>query len=285
LDATSRVENSDLRDRLERAQQKIHDLEHQLASPIQAEEIKTPRQTNIVSFATIESQLLGQPTTSQYGESCDFAMLFMSDDQSPATPTKEMTFPNHLFHQPKNLDSTSELQRPAELNKYIPLIDSEKLNPSPSKKRKGVVFDPPQVTNKGKESMKAQPVASEPEKETEEHPNKVTKHIHKWTYSRVHSLPRETQQEQTRAPAHAAKADRRSTPKGLVSASSAPEAPRPKTRNRGRRRGRGTLPISVVFDSANGNLQVNNTMRDSWKTKDHQRSATRIDYPILSLEL
>ncbi|KAJ5671974.1 hypothetical protein N7507_001101 [Penicillium longicatenatum] len=279
LDATSRVENSDLRDRLEQAQQKIHDLEHQLASPIQAEEIKTPRQPNIVSFATIESQLLEQHTTSQYGESCDFAMLFMSDDQSPPTPTKETT-----FHYPKNPDNTSELQRPAEVNKEIPLIGSEKLNSSPNKKRKGVVFDPPQLTNKEKESMKVQPVASEPEKEPEEHPNKVSKHIHKWTYSRVHNLPTETQQEQTRAQAHAAKADRLSTPKGLVSASSAPEAPRPKTRNRGRRRGRGTLPISVVFDSANGDLQVNNTMRDSWKTKDLHRSATRNEYPILSLE-
>ncbi|KAJ6095914.1 hypothetical protein N7486_006660 [Penicillium sp. IBT 16267x] len=236
LDATSRVENSDLRDRLEQAQQKIHELEHHLASPIEAEEIKALQPTNIVPFAAIESQLLGQPTTSQYGESCDFAMLFMSDDHSSPTPIDKTTIPDHPLDIPKNPDNESEPQQPDQGPAFI---GSEKLNSSPNKKRKGFIFEPPQAVEKGKEPMKEQPVASQPEKGPEEPPKKVSKHIHKWTYSRVNSSATEIHQEQIRVPVHTAKADPRSSPKGLVSASSAPAVTRPKTRNRGRRRGRG----------------------------------------------
>ncbi|KAJ5993588.1 hypothetical protein N7451_009312 [Penicillium sp. IBT 35674x] len=238
LDATSRVENSDLRDRLEQAQQKIHDLEHQLASSIEAEEIKAPRPANIVPFAAIESQLLGRPTASQYGESCDFAMLFMSDDQTPPTPSKPI-FTEFPLGNTKNPDNGTEPQQSDQGNKELAFSIPEELNPTPNKKRKGVVFEPPKATKNEKEPMKAQSFASQSEKESEKHPNKVSKHIHKWTYSRVHSSATEIQQEQIREPAHTAKADRRSSPKGLVSASSAPAFTRPRTRNRGRRRGRG----------------------------------------------
>ncbi|KAJ5525359.1 hypothetical protein N7494_012009 [Penicillium frequentans] len=238
LDATSRVENSDLRDQLEQAQQKIHDLEHQLTFSIEAEEMKAPRPTNIVPFAAIESQISGRPTTSQYGESCDFAMLFMSDEQSHPTPNKAI-FPDHPLDNPENPGNDSESQQPDQYNKKPACISPEILNPSPNKKRKGVDFEPPEATKNGKQPMKVQPVASQPEKGSEEHPNKASKHIHKWTYSRVHSSATEIQQEQIRVSAHTTKADRRSSPKGLVSASSAPVTSRPKTRNRGRRRGRG----------------------------------------------
>ncbi|KAJ5785286.1 uncharacterized protein N7503_010498 [Penicillium pulvis] len=238
LDATSRVQNSDLRDQLEQAQQKIHDLEHQLAFSIEEEEIKAPRPTSIVPFAAIESQLLGRPTTSQYGESCDFAMLFMSDDQSHPTPNKGI-LPDHPLDNPKNPEDDSKPQQPDKDNQKPPVISPEILNPSPNKKRKGVNFEPPEATKNGKGPMKVQPVASQPENGFEEHPNKASKHIHKWTYSRVHSSATEIQQEQIRVPAHTAKADRRSSPKSLVFANSAPAISRPRTRNRGRRRGRG----------------------------------------------
>ena len=208
----------------------------------------------------------------------------MSDDQSPPTPSKAI-FPDHQLDNPKDPDSDSEPQQPDQGIKEPAIISHEKLNPSPSKKRKGVNFEPPKPTKKGKEPMKVQPVASQPEKEPEEHPKKVSKHIHKWTYSRVHSSATEIEQEQIKVPAHTAKADRSSSPKGLVSASSAPAVTRPKTRNRGRRRGRGMLTISsAVFASVNRDLQVNDTMPASWKAECAQPSATRHPYPRLSSE-
>lgn len=205
----------------------------------------------------------------------------MSDDQSPPTPSKAI-FSDYPLSNPKDPDNDSEPQQPDQGNKEPELIGPEDLNPSPNKKRKGVNFEHPKATKKGKEPMKVQPVAGQPEKEPEEHPNKVSKHIHKWTYSRVHSSATEIQQEQIRVPAHTAKADRRSSPKGLFSASSAPAVTCPKTRNRGRRRGRGMSPISsAVFAGANRDLQVSNTMRASWKAECAQPRATRYHYLIL----
>ena len=234
-------------------------------------------------FAAIESQLLGQPTTSQYGESCDFAMLFMSDDHSSPTPINKTTFPDHPLDNPKNPDNESE---PQQTDQGPTFTGSEKFDSSPNKKRKGFIFEPPKAVKKGKEPMKVQPVASQPEKGPEEPPKKVSKHIHKWTYSRVNSSTTEIQQDQIRVPpVHTAKADPRSNPKGLVSASSAPAVTRPKTRNRGRRRGRGMLPISsAMFASTNADLQVSNTMPASRKAEYAQRSASRYGYPILSSE-
>lgn len=181
-------------------------------------------------------------------------MLFMSDDQSPSTPSKAI-FTDYAIDNPENPDNDSEPQQPDQGDKGPALFGSVKLNSSPNKKRKGVNFEPTRATKKGKEPMEVPPAASQPEKEPEEHPNKVSKHIHKWTYSRVHSSATEIQQEQIRVRAHTAKADRRSSPKGLVSASSAPAVTRLRTRNRGRRRGRGMLTISsAVFASVNGDL-------------------------------
>ncbi|KAJ5646940.1 hypothetical protein N7490_003312 [Penicillium lividum] len=238
LDATSRAENSDLRDQLEQAQQKIQDLEAQPCFPIKPEDIKAPQPTHIVPFATIESQLLGQQTASQYGESYDFTMLFMSDDQCPTPMNKGITQdPPH--DKPENLDIDSGPQ-PGPSSKDSSLFSSDKLMRSPNKKRKGVNFEPGNATKKGKESLNIQPAASQSQKEVEEHPNKASKHTHKRTYSRIQSPTTEKQHEQTDVPAHAATADRRSSPKGLVSASSAPAVTRPKARTtRGRRKGRG----------------------------------------------
>ncbi|KAJ5759484.1 hypothetical protein N7520_006640 [Penicillium odoratum] len=238
LDATSRAENSDLRDQLEQAQQRIHDLEAQPCFPIKPEDIKAPQPTHIVPFATIESQLLGQQTASQYGESYDFTMLFMSDDQCP-TPINKGTTQDPPQDQPENLDIDSGPQ-PGPSSKDPSLISSDKLILSPNKKRKGVNFEPGNATKKGKESLNVQPAASQSQKEVEENPNKASKHTHKWTYSRIQSPTMEKQHEQTGVPAHAATADRRSSPKSLVSASSAPAVTQPKARTtRGRRKGRG----------------------------------------------
>lgn len=200
----------------------------------------------------------------------------MSDDQSHPTPNKAI-FPDHPFDNPKNPENDKEPQNPDQDNKKPAFISPKKLNPSPNKKRKGVNFEPPEATKNGIEPMKMQPVASHPEKGSEEHPNKASKHIHKWTYSRVHNSTTEIQQGQIKVPAHTAKADRRSSPKGLVTASSAPAISRPRTRNRGRRRGRGMLPISsAVFANANWDLQGSNTMRASWKAECAQSSASNI---------
>ncbi|KAJ5928320.1 hypothetical protein N7466_007276 [Penicillium verhagenii] len=239
LDAISRVENSELRDHLEQAQQKIKDLEQKSTFITNAEEIKAPQPTHIVPFAAIENQLLGRPGTSQYGESCDFAMLFMSDDQSAPTPIDKSTLQDPPLDNSKNAGKDGGPQKPVSKS-ADPVVTPVKLNQSTNKKRKGVNFEPVKDTSKATDSMDVQPAASQPQKEPEEHPNKVSKHIHKWTYSRIQSSTSEVKQEQISMPSRGATSDRRSSPKALVSASSAPALTQPRTRNtRGRRKGRG----------------------------------------------
>ncbi|KAJ5915776.1 hypothetical protein N7454_010917 [Penicillium verhagenii] len=193
LDAISRVENSELRDRLEQAQQKIKDLEQESIGTAHAEEIKAPQPTHIIL----------------------------------------------LWKTPKNAGKDSGPQKPVSKS-ADPVVTPVKLNQSTNKKRKGVNFEPAKDASKATESMNVQSAASQPQKEPEEHPNKVSKHVHKWTYSRIQSSTSEVKQEQISMPSRGATSDRRSSPKALVSASSAPALTQPRTRStRSRRKGRG----------------------------------------------
>ncbi len=121
--------------------------------------------------------------------------------------------------------------------------------PQATAKRKAVNFAPHRKESTGSQKKEdsdscipSAAVQSMPqaEKGPEERPAKVTKHINKWTYSRVHASGIEVKQEQSAAPTRAIKNMQRDSPKGLVSASSASVAAgRPNARGRGKRRSRG----------------------------------------------
>jgi hypothetical protein len=122
--------------------------------------------------------------------------------------------------------------------------------PRANVKRKAVNFAPQRTASTGSQrkgsldtrapSTEAQ-TSAQAEKESEERPAKVTKHINKWTYSRVHASGIEVHQEQATAlPTRATMGAQRASPRGLVSASSASEAAgRSNVRGRGKRRSRG----------------------------------------------
>ncbi|KAJ5702233.1 hypothetical protein N7488_009781 [Penicillium malachiteum] len=257
LDATSRVENSDLRDRLEQAQQKIHDLEQKLTCAAENEtgtgNEAISRAAGIMPFAAIQSQLLSRPNTPLYGESCDFTMLFMSDELAPSTPRH--TFTNHkesLKSLENSIDEVSN-KRGAPKNKDTAVADLEKLSPSSKgKKRKAVNFEATKSGRQAKNPIKnqpsgsqaqasgslAQPADSQMEENEEEPPAKLTKQVQKWTYSRVRSSATQIQQKEARVPFNTLTAGRRPSPQGLISANTSQVVTRPKAQNRGRRRTR-----------------------------------------------
>ncbi|KAJ5720440.1 uncharacterized protein N7483_008374 [Penicillium malachiteum] len=254
LDATSRVENSDLRDRLEHAQQKIHDLEQKLTETgTETENAAVSRTAGIVPFAAIQNQLLSRPNTPLYGESCDFTMLFMSDELAPSTPLHTFTNPKASLKSVENfVDETSNKPR-ALKNKDTAVAGSEKLSQSSKgKKRKAVNFETAKTGRQAKKPTKtqpsgsqaqasgnlAQPASSKMEESQEGRPAKLSKQVQKWTYSRVRSSATQIQQEETRVPFHALAAGRRPSPQGLISANTSEVVTRPKAQSRSRRRTR-----------------------------------------------
>ncbi|KAJ6008480.1 hypothetical protein N7540_012456 [Penicillium herquei] len=253
LDTTSRVENSDLRDRLEHAQQKIHDLEQNLTCTTErAENAAVSRTAGIVPFAAIQNHLLSRPNTPLYGESCDFTMLFMSDELGPSTPLHTFKPKASLKSLENLIDETSNKPH-APKTKDTAVGGSEMLSQSPKgKKRKAVNFETAKTGRQAKKPIKtqpngsqdqasanlAQPSGSKMEENQEERPAKLSKQVQKWTYSRVRSSATQIQQEEARVPFHALTAGRRPSPPGLISANTSEVVTRPKTRNRSRRRTR-----------------------------------------------
>ncbi|KAJ5716147.1 hypothetical protein N7493_008058 [Penicillium malachiteum] len=257
LDATSRVENSDLRDRLEQAQQKIHDLEQKLTCTTENEpgtdDGAVSRAAGIIPFAAIQSQLLSRPNTPLYGESCDFTMLFMSDELGPSTPLHPFANPKASLESLENFIDEASNKPDAPKKKDTAVTDLEKLSQSSKgKKRKAVNFEAAKTGQQAKKPTKtqpsgsqaqtsgklAQPADSHMEENEEEPPAKLTKQVQKWTYSRVRSSATQIQQEEARVPFNALTAGRRPSPQGLISANTSQVVTRPKARNRTRRRTR-----------------------------------------------
>ncbi|KAJ5093733.1 hypothetical protein N7456_009594 [Penicillium angulare] len=247
LDATSRVESTDLRDRLEQAQQKILNLEQKLSCSIQTEGTRYPKATDILPFAAISKQLVPPTGTSQYGESCDFAMLFMSDEICPSTVANDVPSPKLSPRKPEDAvkDGDENVQHPESIDTSFLSPKKKEHHDQDNKRRAANSKVQPNSTKEKKPAIaqkttsKVQSVASQVGMESEERPAKVAKHTHKWTYSRVHSAASMVQQGQAGAPLRTSTTERRTSPKGLLSVSSAQVTTKPKARARPRRRSRG----------------------------------------------
>lgn len=252
-EAASCMERNGLQEQLRQAQERIHELEQTFV--VQSVEGEGPRvpPANIVPFSALEDKLSPLRATSPYGDPADFAMLFMSDELLLATP-------HHKVKEDKASPSRQEEATAEESKKPLEAADPATIfdippdvEPPPTRantKRKAVNFAPHRTESTGsqrKESLNTRvpstevQISTHAEKATEEGPTKVTKHINKWTYSRVHASGIEVPQEQSAAPPTCAtRGPQRASPKGLVSASSASEAAgRSNTRGRGKRRSRG----------------------------------------------
>ncbi|KAJ5380581.1 uncharacterized protein N7496_003009 [Penicillium cataractarum] len=259
-EAASCLERNDLQEQLRQAQEKVHELEQTFVIPAVEEEGPRVPPTNIVPFSTFETRLSPLRATSPYGDPADFAMLFMSDELLLSTP-------HHKIKEDKESPSRQEdvvedSQKAVDVPDPTKVFDIPRdMDPPPSRanmKRKAVNFAAHRTDNTGskKKDVAITRIPSteiqgsaQAEKETEEQPATVTKHINKWTYSRVHASGIEVQQEQPTQPTRptqptvstrATKGVQRASPKGLVSASSASEpGGRSNTRGRGKRRSRG----------------------------------------------
>lgn len=249
-EAASCLERNGLQEQLRQAQEKIHELEQTyIIQSIEKEESRVPP-ANIVPFSALENRLSPSRATSPYGDPADFAMLFMSDELLLSTPhhkgkaDKESPVPQ--------LEAVQDSQKPLEMTDPAKIFDIPKdmhpPAPRANTKRKAVNFatQRTQSAESRKKGVITRVHSNEAQssiqavKEPEERLAKVTKHINKWTYSRIHASGIEVQQEESTVPARATKGVQRASPKGLVSASSASEATgRPNTRGRGKRRSRG----------------------------------------------
>ncbi|OKP13138.1 hypothetical protein PENSUB_1238 [Penicillium subrubescens] len=255
-EAASCMERNGLQEQLRQAQERIHELEETFVVPSVEEEGPRVPPANIVPFSALKSQLSPLRATSPYGDPADFAMLFMSDELLLATP-------HHKVNEDKACPSrqeeatTEESKKPLEVTDPAKVFDIPQDNePPPTRantKRKAVNFAPHRTestesqrkgslnTRVPSTEVQSSTQAENAENATEERPTKVTKHINKWTYSRVQASGIEVQQGQfTAPPTRATRGPQRASPKGLVSASSTSEAVgRSNTRGRGKRCSRG----------------------------------------------
>lgn len=236
-EVASRLENVALREQLKKAKEKAHNLEERMTSRLEVQDSRKSPVKNIVPFSAIERQLSPLRATSPYNDPADFSMLFMSDE-FPATP-----FGDNKSNQPPQAAPKLSQDNEAELSKQDPenIFDLRAQVDTPKPKRKGVNFESPPPGKKTKKPAIAQETSAYVEGELEG-PKKISKHIHKWTYSRVQSSATEIQQEQSTVSA----AEKRTSPKALVSANSANDTRgRANTRARGRRRSRGTWAVKL----------------------------------------
>ncbi|CEO60469.1 hypothetical protein PMG11_05096 [Penicillium brasilianum] len=250
-EAVACLERDTLQEQLRQAQEKIHELEQTFVLP--AEEAEGPQgpPTNIVPFSALESRLSPMRATSPYGDPADFAMLFMSDELLLSTPhhkiKEDKESPNRQDEVVQDSQKAVDVPDPAKVFD-IPR-DMDPPPPRANMKRRAVNFAPPRKDSTGSKNKDAVVTgtpcteiqgSAQAGKETEEQSAKVTKHINKRTYSRVHALGVEGQQEEPTVSTRAIEGVQRASPKGLVSASSAREpSGRINSRGRGKRRSRG----------------------------------------------
>ncbi|KAJ5594927.1 uncharacterized protein N7459_001135 [Penicillium hispanicum] len=223
-ETTSRAENARIREQLQQAQEKIQALEQRPIPSGELQSVQEPLTSNIVPFATIEGRLSPDRPVSPYNDPGDFAMLFMSDDPfSLMSLDKEKS--NDLQ---ENLQYVAKDDQPegSPTNKTatVPTGSPQGDQIQAKGKRKGVNFEPEGLSNEEEATTTSQPASTQPQRDIGEAPSKLSKHVHKWTYSRVHSSATQIQEEQSTAPVHVAAGERRPSPKGLVSASSGRQA-------------------------------------------------------------
>ncbi|KAJ5173344.1 hypothetical protein N7492_005937 [Penicillium capsulatum] len=235
-EATFRLEATDLGEQLIDAQNKIHHLERQMTPGNTREDKKSSPLKNIVSFAQIERNLPPREDESPYNDAADFAMLLTSDECFPATPHQRGKAIIGLSQNSPKSTCKEQAERAGENTEDV-FDQPQRAKP----KRKEVNFEARQSKKKPKQQKGAETESIPPETISTQRdegpvPNQVSKHVHKWTYSRIHSTSTEIQQEQTSMPV----AERRASPKGLVSARNGSDARgRGNARSRSRRRSRG----------------------------------------------
>lgn len=237
VETASAIEKSDIREQLKQAQEKIQELDCALALK---DETKSPpeRPTNIVPFAAFETRMSPDLDPSPYDDPADFAMLFITDESAPPSPAgKSSKVPS------VNLESapaTHDLPRPVRDDKHLFNIPGNSGQPQVNKKRKAVNFDAVPSGKDSKATVRTNSGSVQAHDDLEDHHKESSKHLHKFTYSRVHTTSTKIQQEQSTGPVRRSITERPTSPKGLVSASSGNHlADKPNTRSRGRRRSRG----------------------------------------------
>ncbi|KAF7718271.1 Uncharacterized protein PECH_002092 [Penicillium ucsense] len=254
-EADSCRERNDLQEQLRQAQKSFHEREQAMRSQGNKPGHVEDSPAGIVPFSQLNNQF--SPIRNEFDESADFAMLFMSDEFLLSAPGHQTNKENEkdaaravdprdcnendnsvrgeevdaskVFDIPQDTDS--DLQRANKKRKTVDFVQSQKQSTGKLSEPAATETKPAQG---GKQDTQAPVVnAAQP-------PAKVTKHATKWTYSRIRALETEMQQGQPSTSGRATSSAHRPGVRGLVSASSNPEAEsRASGRGRGKRRSRG----------------------------------------------
>lgn len=254
METNSCIEKSDLREELKQAREKIEFLEAKTKSTANMEGPPEPVSRNIVPFAAIADKLSPPRAMSTFDDPADFAMLLESEEfLAPAISPKVTSPPEDLERTAvaANKEKVESSTRGDDFTFDIP----ENLDqPQFTKKRKAVNFRETYPEALEPETGDSQQDTGSGVQTQEERPNKSSRHVQKWTYSRVRTTSTEIQQERSTGPKVATRGHRQTSPKNLISASSSSVAnPRANTRSRGKRRSRGTVPLEL---DANLNVAV-----------------------------
>ncbi|KAJ5292791.1 uncharacterized protein N7443_008744 [Penicillium atrosanguineum] len=237
VETVSIIEKSDIREQLKQAQEKIQEFERALVLK-DGTTNQPERPTNIVPFAAFENRMSPDVDLSPYDDPADFAMLFITDESAPPSPAAKPIKPL-----PVNIESapaTNDLPRSVKDDKRVFNILENSDQTQVHRKRKAINFDAVPSVKDSKAAIRTNSGSMQAQEGLEDHHNKSAKHVHKFTYSRVHTTSTKIQQEQSTGPARPSVTERPTSPKGLVSASSGNHlADKPNTRSRGRRRSRG----------------------------------------------
>lgn len=243
-EAASCLERNDLQERLRQTHERVHELEQSLASNAGNELLKQVPVSDIVPFSEIQDKLSVQRAPSPYYDPGDFAMLFMSDDLCPSSPFNVDHAKQPAKNPREDPENIQTERAPARATVSIP-GSSPNVHQSPEQvKRKAVNFKPQSPGKMAARTSSARSTLTQVQQDIAERPTKMTKHVHKWTYSRVRSSGTDIQHEQPAGPSHMPTVERRTSPKGLVSASSGKKASRrtrTASRGRGKRQSRGKV--------------------------------------------
>ncbi|KAJ5899355.1 hypothetical protein N7495_004099 [Penicillium taxi] len=240
LETAFRIETTNLKEQNEKFQESVCDLEQKLAGKVEIASARKDPIQEIVPFAMIQSQLPAQQPTSPDGDPSDFAMLFMSDEMFSSTP---FNGGNSNKYQPTDLgEATNDIQK-QEGTMDDPVTPVENSRPQSKRRCNEVIPVNFEGSQPAKKMKKKKEIDTKPDFPQGPGSEELTvSHVQKRTYSRIHST---ATQVQSTAPI-----ERRTSPKGLISASSASQVQsRPNTRARGRRRSRGMSDRTWILGS------------------------------------
>lgn len=240
METNSCIEKSDLREELKQARETIKALEAKVVLTANTEDLSGPPSRTIVPFATFEDKLSPQRDISPYDDPADFAMLLDSQDVCNPAPSPKVNATSNPLERTATATSEQKGESAAKERDSTSDIPEHLDQPQFTRKRKAVNFEATRPGEAAAEAGGSRQNPSEGHAEEEERSSKTSRHVHKWTYSRVRTTSTETQQERSIGPGVGPMSRRRVSPKGLVSASSASHATaRTNTRSRGKRRSRG----------------------------------------------